>query len=801
MRAHDKPSLPLDILANPEKAEINTQIRLGIPAIPLRDIVLFPGTVTPLLLGRPQSLSAMSRAMIDKSQLAFFCLQKNSQDEEINPDNVHPVGVVGRILSALPLPNHLHKILVEALFVSTAAEWKEEDHYFRVQLSPSPNEVPSAQVQQAFGIMQASFDEYVQQNSEVPRSLLELLGQIPSLEEKIYTLASHLKIPLALKQQIIERKSLEEKLALVQEFLKNEQDMGILQRRLEHEVRAQIAQSQKEFFLNEQLRKIQAELGSLSTPTHPEVRQLQENLTAKALPEKAKAKAFAELKRLDYLHPSSPEYSVVRNYLDWFLELPWTRNTHDNLKLSAVKNQLDKDHFGLKTVKVRILEHVAVYQLSKHHTTPILCLVGPPGVGKTSLGKSIAAALGREFVRISLGGVRDEAEIRGHRRTYIGAMPGRLIQALKKCQSMNPVILLDELDKMGGDFRGDPASALLEVLDPEQNKEFTDHFMEVGIDLSQVFFVTTANVEENIPAALHDRLEILRISGYYETEKAAIAKQHLVPKVLLTSGLTAEQFSLPDAVLHTLIRRYTREAGVRQLFRQLSKLARQRALLVVSQKKLPAVTPDSLIETLGIPVRQERLVPLSSEPGVVTGLAWTPAGGEILRIECSLLSGKGRLHLTGNLGEVMKESAQIALTLVRERARRFGVDPEVLQKTDIHLHVPEGAIKKDGPSAGIAMTLALLSAMTKQAVNPKFAFTGEVSLTGEIHAIGGLPEKAIAALQAGVLEIFVPAENKPDIRELPNEAKRGLKIHELKHIDLVIAKIFTSPNKKPALKK
>ena len=624
-------------------------------------------------------------------------------------------------------------------------------------------------------------------------------------------MASHLKIPVELKQLLVEEPTLETKLDMIQEFLRNEVDTTMMGRRLEHEVRAGIAQSQREYFLTEQLRKIQFELGSFSPPINHEIKQLEDTIKAKAMPEKAHARVIAELKRLEYLNPSSPEYSVVRTYVDWFLGLPWNKYNQDNLELANVKKQLDKDHFGLKTVKERILEHVAVYKLSKHHSTPILCLVGPPGVGKTSLGKSIAQALGREFVRISLGGVRDEAEIRGHRRTYIGSMPGRIIQALKKSQSMNPVILLDEIDKMGSDFRGDPASALLEVLDPEQNSEFIDHFMEIGIDLSQVFFVTTANVEEQIPAPLHDRLEVIRISGYFDSEKLEIAKGYLVPKIKATTGLEKGQLDLADAVLSTLIRRYTREAGVRQLSRQIAKIARKRAREVVDlQDRKPGarkaaaapgpITRESLIDYLGVPIRQERMVPDSTIPGMVTGLAWTPVGGEILRVECTLLSGKGRLHLTGHLGDVMKESAQIALTLVRERARRYGVDPDIFHKTDIHLHVPEGSIPKDGPSAGIAMTLALVSAMTRQKVDPKIAFTGEVSLVGKVHAIGGLPEKSLAALQAGVTQVVVPEENKPEVRELPPEAKKGLKIVQVDHIDEILALLF-KPTAMPAAAK
>jgi ATP-dependent Lon protease len=796
----------------------------GLPVIPLRDIILFPGTVTPILLGRPQSLSAMMRAMESPSQLALFALQKTASEDDVSPDTLKTVGVVGRIASSLSLPNNLSKILVEALGVARATQWQVLPSLIVAHLEPVTAEpLKEDTARRRIESTRVMFSEYLSQNPDLPRGVGDLIDGLAGPEEKVYGMASHLKIPVELKQLLVEEATLESKLDMIQEFLRNEVDTTMMGRRLEHEVRASIAQSQREYFLTEQLRKIQFELGSFSPPVNHEIKQLEEAVKAKGMPEKALARVGAELKRLEYLNPSSPEYSVVRTYVDWFLGLPWNSYKADNLDLNNVKKQLDRDHHGLKPVKERILEHVAVYKLSKHHSTPILCLVGPPGVGKTSLGKSIAQALGREFVRISLGGVRDEAEIRGHRRTYIGSMPGRIVQALKKSQSMNPVILLDEIDKMGSDFRGDPASALLEVLDPEQNQEFIDHFMEIGIDLSKVFFVTTANVEEQIPAALHDRLEVIRISGYFDSEKLAIAKGYLVPKIKATSGLENGQLDLEDGVLSTLIRRYTREAGVRQLSRQIAKIARKRAREVVDYQDRNSaaagkrtagksaagkpgkgakgnspkpITREGLIDYLGVPIRQERIVPDSSNAGVVTGLAWTPVGGEILRVECTLLSGKGRLHLTGHLGEVMKESAQIALTLVRERARRYGVDPEVFHKTDIHLHVPEGSIPKDGPSAGIAITLALVSAMTRQKVDPKIAFTGEVSLVGKIHAIGGLPEKSLAALQAGVTRIMVPQENNPEVRELPPEAKKGLKITQVDHIDAVLALLF-----KPAAQK
>ena len=822
-------NVPVSLPEETASKEYAETLAKGLPVVPLRDIILFPGTVTPILLGRPQSLAAMMRALESPSQLAFFCLQRTASEDDVIPDTLHSIGVVGRIANSLSLPNNLSKILVESLGLAKVSQWQSTPNLILATMEPmKATPLEADMVKRRLEQLRVMFAEYISQNPEMPRGIVDLIDGLSGPEEKIYGMATHLKIAVELKQKLIEEPTLETKMNMIQEFLRNEVDTTMLGRRLEHEVRAGIAQSQREYFLTEQLRKIQIELGSFSTPLNQELKLLDESIKAKGMPEKVMARVSAELKRLEYLNPSSPEYSVVRTYVDWFLSLPWNQYATEDLNLQKVKRQLDKDHYGLKPIKERILEHVAVYKLSKHHSTPILCLVGPPGVGKTSLGKSIATALDREFVRISLGGVRDEAEIRGHRRTYIGSMPGRIVHALKKSQSMNPVILLDEIDKMGSDFRGDPASALLEVLDPEQNHEFIDHFMEVGIDLSKVFFVTTANVEENIPAPLHDRLEVIRLSGYFDSEKLEIARGYLVPKIKETSGLTEGQFNFEDSVLSTLIRRYTREAGVRQLSRQISKIARKRARQVVDLetknspeikstdkskpvgkgKPLPkrkatviaSIGKDSLIEYLGVPIRQERMVPDSCGPGVVTGLAWTPVGGEILRVECTLLSGKGRLTLTGHLGDVMKESAQIALTLVRERAMRYGVDPAIFHKTDIHLHVPEGSIPKDGPSAGVAMTLALISAMTRQKVDPKIAFTGEVSLVGKIHAIGGLPEKALAALQAGVTRIMVPEENNPEIRELPPEAKKGLKIKTVDHIDQVLTLLF-QPTKPSAAAK
>jgi ATP-dependent Lon protease len=782
-------------------------VKRPLPVIPLRDMVLFPGTVSPLLLGRPQSLNALAHALAHPGQSAFFTLQENASDEEPRPSDLKSVGVIGRILSSTALPNGLSKILVEGHAVGTAREWKPESDYLTVRGSLQTTPGAGKTLANLVAGLESDFTEYVGQRADAPQALSDLLTALPGPLDKAYAAAGQLKLPTALRQALIENPDPAAKLRMAREFLSNEIAANSDAHRLEHEVRAGIAQSQKEYFLSEHLRKIQAELGQGAPSVHPEIRKLEGELRARGLPAKALDRALTELRRLDYVHSSSPEYAVIRGYVDWFLALPWDRATEDRLDLAQVKARLDRDHFGLKDVKDRILEHVAVFKLTrarKNAAAPILCLVGPPGTGKTSLGRSVATALGREFARVSLGGLRDEAEIRGHRRTYIGSMPGRIVQALKKCQSMNPVILLDEIDKMGGDFRGDPASALLEALDPEQNGDFVDHFLETGIDLSRVFFITTANVEERIPGPLHDRLEVIRLPGYYESEKLAIARRHLLPRIRESAGLTGGQLEVSDAALAAVARRYTREAGVRQLHRELAKLARKRAREVASGKgkgKASVLQPADLRAYLGLPVRQEKAVPGTRDPGIVTGLAWTGAGGETLRVECTLLSGRGKLTLTGNLGDVMKESAHIALTLARQRAQRYGIDPALFQKTDVHLHVPEGAIAKDGPSAGIAMVLALVSAMTRRAVDPRMAFTGEVSLAGNLHAIGGLPEKALAALQAGVTRLCIPRENAPEAGDLPKEARAGLKISLCDSIDEVLALVFgKAAGKKPAPK-
>ena len=607
-----------------------------------------------------------------------------------------------------------------------------------------------------------------------------------------YGMIPFLQISLDERQRLLELGNIDELAERLIEIMQVAADTDTMMVKVQQNVRQKMAQQQKEWFISEQIRQLQDELdGENGSASEPD--QLLKKVKEKKFSKSIQEKLEEEIGRMKLMQPTSPEYAVSRNYLDWFLNLPYGDYTDTVLNMKKVKSELDSKHFGLDKVKERIMEYVAVLKLTgTERRAPILCLVGPPGVGKTTLVESIANAMQRNFVRITLGGVRDEAEIRGHRRTYIGAMPGRFIQALRRAKCMNPIILLDEIDKMASDFRGDPASAMLEVLDPEQNHDFTDHFMEVGLDLSRVLFIATANSEGEIPEALRDRLEIVRLPGYYPHEKLQIASKYLIPRICERTGIEiGKDVAFDDDVIAKVIREWTREAGVRELERTLKNVVRHRAKDKVMGKKYKAdITEKTLQDYLGAPRYLDSQLPDAGRPGVIVGLAWTSVGGEILPIECMLLPGKGTLLMTGKLGDVMKESAQIALSLVRERLSRFGIDPNIVKKTDIHIHVPEGAVPKDGPSAGIALTLCLLSAFTKQPVSPEIAFTGEVSLTGACLAIGGLNEKALAALQAGVKTLRLPAQNKKDVDELPAPAKKGLKIYTHKHIDEIIKVLF-----------
>lgn len=767
--------------------------------LPVRDSVVFPGATTPLLIGREYSLRIIEHAR-EHSGLVLLVLQKNQELEEITQaEQFYDVGVIARLVNLSYLSNGYIKALVEGVVAVQVLGPTFKNKMWQSKIKPLkylPGGKRKAELlrQQVL----TAFENYAEKANDIPLELLHNLTEIENPLDAIYSILPFVKASLTERQELLSQTKLSDIVAQILALVRGALESLETNRSIEQDVRHTMQENQKEWFIREQIRLLQEEIGNIEAFS-PEIAELHGRIKQKNLPEAVAKKVFEELERLPNLHQSSPEYSVVRNYIDWFLHLPFGDYTDDELSIPKVKRALNSRHYGLEKVKERILEHVAVLKLTQvEKRTPILCLVGPPGVGKTSLGQSIADAMNRKFVRITLGGVRDEAEIRGHRRTYIGSLPGRIIQSLRKAESMNPLILLDEIDKMANDFRGDPASAMLEVLDPEQNHDFQDHFLEVGVDLSRVLFICTANSEERIPGPLRDRMEIVRLSSYHRYEKHKIAQKHLLQKVCERNGVAQdEQIAVPIATLDRILSEYTREAGVRDLERELDHLCRKRAMEIVSKKKFNVeVSAADLNKYLGVPPYRNNRLMDKPRPGVITGLAWTAVGGEILQLESTLLSGKGRLQLTGTLGNVMKESAQIALTLTRTYCSRFALDPEIFRQTDIHIHVPEGATPKDGPSAGVGLTLALLSAFTKQTVDPKIAFTGEVSLSGKVHAIGGLTEKAIAAFEAGAHTIFVPADNKKNVEELPLAVRRGLKICYCEHIDDAVKAVFKVDKKK-----
>ena len=768
------------------------------PLLPLRDAVVFPMTTRRILIGREISLRALDQAESTGSEIILVS-QKNLEQEVLdNPMlDLYSVGVAARIDSVTPFPNGCVKAVLEGVQIVDLRSINMADGYMQVTVSERKNSIKLTDKSSRFTEVLTQFKAYSLKHN-IADGMMDALFSMDSQINTLYGIIPFLQISLSERQNLLECGSIDELanniLALMQVMDENENVLV----RVQQNVRQKMAQQQKEWFISEQIRQLQDELdGDSAGASEPD--QLLKKIKAKSFTPVILEKLEDEISRMKLMQPTSPEYAVSRNYVDWFLNLPYGVYTDTVLNMKKVKSELDSKHFGLDKVKERIMEYVAVLKLTgTERRSPILCLVGPPGVGKTTLVESIANAMQRNFVRITLGGVRDEAEIRGHRRTYIGAMPGRFIHALRRAKCMNPIILLDEIDKMASDFRGDPASAMLEVLDPEQNHDFTDHFMEVGLDLSRVLFIATANTESEIPEALRDRLEIVRLPGYYPHEKLQIASKYLLPRICERTGVKLEeQVSFDEKMVTEVMRGWTREAGVRELERTLENVVRHRAKEIVMGKKFkPEITEKQLQEYLGAPRFLDSQLPEPGRPGVVTGLAWTSVGGEILPIECMLLSGKGQIIMTGKLGDVMKESAQIAVSLVRERLHRFGIDPAIVKKTDIHIHVPEGAVPKDGPSAGIALTLCLLSAFTKIPVPPDIAFTGEVSLTGACLAIGGLNEKALAALQAGVKTLRLPAQNKKDVDELPAPAKKGLKIYTHKHIDEIVKILFVQKKAK-----
>jgi ATP-dependent Lon protease len=754
--------------------------------LPLRDIVVFPHMIVPLFVGREKSVRALEAVMKDDKQILLVA-QKNAAQDDPSVDDIYRVGTVSTILQLLKLPDGTVKVLVEGGRRAKITGFKDTDSYFEAFVEPMPDQATEAKELEALGrTVVTQFEQYIKLNKKIAPEVLVSLNQIEEPSKLADTVASHLNLKIAEKQELLEIAKVGERLERV--FGHMESEIGVLQveKRIRNRVKRQMEKTQREYYLNEQLKAIQKELGE-GEDGKDENAELEAKIKKTKLSKEAREKAMQELKKLKTMSPMSAEATVVRNYLDWMLSIPWKKRSKIRNDVVAAEKVLEADHYGLEKVKERIIEYLAVQARSPKVRGPILCLVGPPGVGKTSLGKSVARATGRNFVRMSLGGVRDEAEIRGHRRTYIGSMPGKVIQGMKKAKTSNPLFLLDEVDKLGADWRGDPSSALLEVLDPEQNSTFADHYLEVDYDLSDVMFVTTAN-SLRMPQPLMDRMEIIRIPGYTEDEKVEIAKRHLISKQSEAHGLKVDEWHISDDALRDMIRYYTREAGVRNLEREIANLARKSVKELVTKKtKKVAVTRKNLEKYAG--VRKFRFGETEAEDmvGVVTGLAWTEVGGEILTIESVLLPGKGNIKITGKLGDVMQESVSAALSYVRSRSTRFGIKPTLFEKRDIHVHVPEGATPKDGPSAGVAMATSIVSILTGIPVRRDVAMTGEITLRGRVLPIGGLKEKLLAALRAGITTVFIPKENEKDLAEIPDNVKKHLKLIAVADVDEVIA--------------
>ena len=756
------------------------------PVLPLRDIVVFPHMIVPLFVGREKSVRALEDVMKDDKQILLVA-QKDAGLDDPTPEDIYRVGTIGTVLQLLKLPDGTVKVLVEGGARARITNFIDSDDFFQADgLVIEETSGDPAELEALARSVITQFEQYVKLNKKIPPEVLVSLNQIDDPSKLADTVASHLTVRVSEKQEILEIGNISERLEKVYSFMEGE--IGVLQveKKIRNRVKRQMEKTQREYYLNEQLKAIQKELGE-TEEGRDEVGEFEERIKKTRLSKEATEKSMAELKKLRNMSPMSAESSVVRNYLDWILSIPWKNRSKVKKDILLAQKVLDDDHYGLKKVKERILEYLAVQTRSVKMKGPILCLVGPPGVGKTSLGKSIARATGRKFVRMSLGGVRDEAEIRGHRRTYIGSMPGKIIQSMKKAKKSNPLFLLDEVDKIGADWRGDPASALLEVLDPEQNFAFSDHYLEVEYDLSDVMFVTTANTTK-IPRALLDRMEIIYISGYTEDEKLQIAKRHLIDKQVEAHGLKKDEWSISDAALRDLIRYYTREAGVRNLERELANLARK-TIKEILLKKIKAVhiTCRNLAKYAG--VRRHRYGEAETEDlvGVATGLAWTEVGGELLSIESVLIPGKGKMMTTGQLGDVMQESIRAADSYVRSRSAALGIKPTTFETIDIHVHIPEGATPKDGPSAGVGMCTSIVSALTGIPVRSSVAMTGEITLRGRVLPIGGLKEKLLAALRGGIKTVLIPKENEKDLAEIPDNVKRGLKIIPVNTVDEVIA--------------
>jgi ATP-dependent Lon protease len=755
------------------------------PVLPLRDIVVFPHMIVPLFVGREKSVRALEEVMQDDKQI-LLSSQIDPSEDDPSPDGIYKAGVLANVLQLLKLPDGTVKVLVEGQARVRITEYLENDRFFEAR-AEYMTEMPGDQaaIQALLRTVADEFERYAKIKKNIPEEALAAVSETREPAKLADLVAGHLGIDVAQKQDLLETLSVSERLEKVYGLMQGEMSVLQVEKKIKTRVKSQMERTQREYYLNEQMKAIQKELGD-GDDGAGEIAELEERIENAKLSKEAREKAEAELKKLKSMSPMSAEATVVRNYLDWMLSIPWGTKSRVKKDLHRAQRILDEDHYSLDKVKERIVEYLAVQQRSKKLKGPIMCLVGPPGVGKTSLGKSVAKATGREFIRISLGGVRDESEIRGHRRTYIGSMPGKIIQAMKKAKTTNPLILLDEIDKMGQDFRGDPASAMLEVLDPEQNSTFVDHYLEVEYDLSNVMFITTAN-SYSMPGPLLDRMEIIPLAGYTEDEKLEIAKRHLLEKQVKNHGLKKGEFEVTDPALLDIVRLYTREAGVRNLEREIAKLARKAVTEIVRDGvKKVTVTPENLSDYLGVKKYRFGLAEKEDQIGVVTGLAWTSVGGDLLSIEALRLPGKGRMKTTGKLGDVMKESIDAASSFVRSIAPEIGVKPPRFEKWDIHVHVPEGATPKDGPSAGIAMVTSIVSVLTQIPVRKDIAMTGEVTLRGNVLAIGGLKEKLLAALRGGIETVLIPEENEKDLAEIPDNVKEGLEIIPVSNVKDVL---------------
>ncbi|KOE61847.1 DNA-binding protein [Aggregatibacter actinomycetemcomitans serotype c str. D17P-2] len=771
-----------------KKSELQT-----IPVLPLRDVVVFPYMVMPLFVGRPRSISSLDEAMNNEKQLLLVS-QKQAELEEPGIEDLYDVGTIANIIQLLKLPDGTVKVLVEGQQRGKIHHIEDSGVHFQAQIEPLNSTLGNKKELQV--VHKAALDEfqnYLNLNKKVQPDILSALQQIENLEQLSDTLASHLPVSVAQKQTVLEMNNVVERFEYLLGLMQSEADLLQVEKRIRGRVKKQMEKSQRDYYLNEQIKAIQKELGEVEN-TVSEIEHLRQKIEQAKMPLEAHEKTEAELQKLKMMSPMSAEATVVRSYIDWMLQVPWHKRSKVKKDLAKAQEILDADHYGLERVKERILEYLAVQTRLNQLKGPILCLVGPPGVGKTSLGQSIANATGRKYVRMALGGVRDEAEIRGHRKTYIGSLPGKLIQKMAKVGVKNPLFLLDEIDKMSSDMRGDPASALLEVLDPEQNAHFNDHYLEVDYDLSDVMFVATSN-SMHIPTPLLDRMEVIRLSGYTEDEKLNIATRHLIAKQMERNGLKTGELTIDESAIVDIIRYYTREAGVRNLEREISKICRKAVKTLLLDKKLKSikVNAKNLHDYLGVKRFEFGRADTQNRVGEVTGLAWTEVGGDLLTIETASVPGKGKLSYTGSLGDVMKESIQAAMTVVRSRADKLGINPEFHEKRDIHIHVPDGATPKDGPSAGIAMCTALVSCLTGNPVKSEVAMTGEISLRGKVLPIGGLKEKLLAAHRGGIKTVIIPKDNVKDLEDIPENAKRDLKIHAVETIDEVLGLALENP--------